>query len=55
LHLAALADQLDVVTVLMTGKAAVNSRNNDGATPLNVAAKSGYMDIVESLRRYGGH
>jgi ankyrin repeat protein len=39
----------------MTGKAAVNSRNNDGATPLNVAAKSGYMDIVESLRRYGGH
>ncbi|MCH2571543.1 MAG: ankyrin repeat domain-containing protein, partial [Planctomycetes bacterium] len=50
---AAMADQLDVVKLLIDLRAEVNGKNRDGATPLHGAAGLGRTEIVELLLSKG--
>jgi ankyrin repeat protein len=44
-----------VVELLLAAKADVNAKNNRGETALRLAARDGYEDVVELLRRHGAH
>ena len=44
-----------LVELLLNKGAEINAKNNDGQTPLFVASRYGHMDVVELLRRHGGH
>ncbi|QEK89980.1 ankyrin repeat domain-containing protein [Wolbachia endosymbiont of Chrysomya megacephala] len=55
LHLAALADKLQVVEKLIEGGADVNAKNNHGATPLHWAALNQNVNIVEKLIEKGAN
>jgi ankyrin repeat protein len=43
------------VELLLAKGAKVNAKDNDGLTPLHVAAASGNKDVVDFLRKHGGH
>jgi uncharacterized protein len=45
----------DLLELLLSKKADVNAKNNNGETPLNLAAMNGHKEVVELLRRHGGH
>ncbi|WP_143689386.1 ankyrin repeat domain-containing protein [Wolbachia endosymbiont of Nilaparvata lugens] len=55
LHLAVLADKLQVVEKLIEGGADVNAKNNHGATPLHWAALNQNVNIVEKLIEKGAN
>jgi ankyrin repeat protein len=56
LHWAARDGCKDEVEFLLAHKAAVNPTNNDGDTPLDLAAGNAFLkDVVELLRQHGGH
>uniref|UniRef100_A0AAU7YKD6 Ankyrin repeat domain-containing protein n=1 Tax=Wolbachia endosymbiont of Oeneis ivallda TaxID=3171168 RepID=A0AAU7YKD6_9RICK len=55
LHLAAIADELQVVEKLIEGGADVNAKNNHGATPLHWAALNQNVNIVEKLIEKGAN
>ncbi|QBB83766.1 MULTISPECIES: ankyrin repeat domain-containing protein [Wolbachia] len=55
LHLAVLADKLQVVEKLIEGGADVNAKNNHGATPLHWAALNQNINIVEKLIEKGAN
>ncbi|XP_001604063.1 ankyrin-3 [Nasonia vitripennis] len=42
----------EVATVLLDNGADVNARNKTGLTPLHIALKKGYVDLVEVLLKY---
>jgi ankyrin repeat protein len=44
-----------VAELLLTNKAAVNTMNDAGETPLHVAVAKGHNDVAELLRQHGGH
>lgn len=45
----------EVLEFLLANKADVNAKNNDGATPLHLAAITGRKDAAALLRQHGGH
>ncbi len=55
LHLAVLADKLQVVEKLIEGGADVNAKNNHGATPLHWAALNQNVNILEKLIEKGAN
>ncbi|MBS9530973.1 MULTISPECIES: ankyrin repeat domain-containing protein [unclassified Wolbachia] len=55
LHLAALADELQVAEKLIEGGADVNAKNNHDATPLHWAALNQNVNIVEKLIEKGAN
>lgn len=55
LHLAVNTGQADIVKILLTSNANVNSRlKNGGWTPCDYAVEHGFDDILDLLRLYGG-
>jgi len=58
LHLAAvnsINSPKDVAELLLANKADVNATNNNGETPLHLAALKGNKEVAELLRQHGGH
>ena len=59
LHCAALAGRLEVARMLLELNPEVNSRNEEGSTPLHLASKGynvteeGHVDVVQLLLDYG--
>lgn len=54
--MAAELGRLDVVDILLANNAFVNVRNKTGMTPLHLAAKMGYNEMVKHLvTKYGAH
>ena len=45
----------DVVQLLLANKADVNARDNLGRTTVQLVKEDGDKDVVELLRRHGGH
>ena len=45
---------LVVVELLLTNKADVNAKDNDGETPLHVAVARAHNDVADMLRQHGG-
>jgi len=48
------ARRLDVVKLLLSNKAEVNAKDNNGRTPLYYATRNGYKNIADLLRQHGG-
>jgi ankyrin repeat protein len=44
-----------VAELLLANKADVNATNNNGETPLHLAALKGNKEVAELLRQHGGH
>jgi ankyrin repeat protein len=42
-----------VVKLLLANKAEINAKDKDGNTPLSLAEKYRYNDIIEFLRQHG--
>jgi ankyrin repeat protein len=40
--------------LLLTNKADINAKNDDGATPLRLAEGSAHKDVADVLRQHGG-
>jgi ankyrin repeat protein len=55
LHWASLAGQKDVVELLLAKGANVNAKDLFGKTPLDAAAENYNYEIIDLLRRHGGH
>jgi ankyrin repeat protein len=55
LHLAASDDQEETAELLLTERAQVNARDALGSTPLNLADQKANKNMVDLLRRNGGH
>jgi ankyrin repeat protein len=49
LHVAANADRKEVAELLIAAGAGVNTKTDDGWTPLQFAAKSGHKEVAELL------
>ncbi len=52
-HMAVLCDQYDMAKILISNKADINTRTNDGAFPLNYACSIGNSDMVMLLVNSG--
>jgi len=55
LHLAAANWEENLVELLLAKGANVNAVDKHGRTPLGLASEKGYKEIVELLRKHGGH
>ena len=55
LHTAAARGYMDLAALLLANKADVNAETNHWDTPLHVAELNGHKEMVEFLRRHGGH
>lgn len=53
LHLAARANQTDIVRVLLRNGAQVNAKARENQTPLHIASRLGNSDIVTLLLQHG--
>ena len=51
LHFAAQANALDVVTLLVTAGANLQSKTQDGYTPLDIAKMHGHNEMVKLLQK----
>jgi ankyrin repeat protein len=55
LQLAAESGYKEMTDILLTNKADINAKNNEGKTPLGVALSYDKKDEAELLRQHGGH
>ena len=55
IHHAAYGDQAEVVRILATANADLNSRSKRRQTPLHVAVNKGHLTVVKALLELGGH
>ena len=53
--MAASEDQIDMAALLLASKANVNAKDNLDVSALNMAAQKGNKDMVDLLRKHGGH
>ena len=54
LHIAAGRDHWHVTELLLKNDAEVNAKDSNGKTPLEWAVSSGYDEVADLLRLYGG-
>ena len=54
MHFAAYYGHEEIVELLISKGADVNTKTNLGGTPLNEAAVNGHKEIADLLRKHGG-
>lgn len=53
IHLAAERGNVDILALLLNKKYSLDDKRGDGITPIYLAAKEGYLEVVKLLHRHG--